>query len=102
MEQRIQEMKERRKRLIKILYKKEGRLSEYEQGFKTLVQRKNQIVKKYTVDQIELVLRQTAMNPNNNNLGLDVINTLIPLHNQDTKGLLAEMNGVFSFDNSED
>jgi hypothetical protein len=41
-------MKERRKRLIKILFKKEGRLSEYEAGYKTVIQRKQQVVKRYT------------------------------------------------------
>ena len=48
MDQRVQEMKERRKRLIKILFKKEGRLSEYEAGYKTVIQRKQQVVKRYT------------------------------------------------------
>jgi hypothetical protein len=40
LELRVDEMKERRKRLVKIMYKKEGRLSEFEHGFKTLIARK--------------------------------------------------------------
>ena len=37
VENRIHEMKERRKRLVKIMYKKDGRLSEFEHGFVTLL-----------------------------------------------------------------
>lgn len=37
MENRVKEMQERRKRLIKNNYKKEGRLSDFEHGFKNLI-----------------------------------------------------------------
>lgn len=48
IEQRIGDLKERRKRMVKIAYKKEGRLSDFEHGFKTLLARKSQIVNKFT------------------------------------------------------
>lgn len=35
LETRLDEMKDRRKRLVKIIYKKEGRLSDFEHGYKT-------------------------------------------------------------------
>lgn len=41
-------MKERRKRLVKLTYKKEGRLSDFEHGFKTIVLKKVQIIRKFT------------------------------------------------------
>ena len=34
LEGRLNEMQERRRRLIKYLYKKEGKLNEFEEGFK--------------------------------------------------------------------
>lgn len=41
IETRLNEMKDRRQRLIKNMYKKEGRLGEFEHGFKTLITRKS-------------------------------------------------------------
>jgi hypothetical protein len=41
LEGRVADMKERRKRGIKLIYKKEGRLSDFEHGFKTLIARKH-------------------------------------------------------------
>jgi len=40
LETRLLEMKERRRRLVKLMYKKEGRLSDFERGFKTLLSKK--------------------------------------------------------------
>ena len=40
LEARINELKERRKRGIKMIYKREGRLSDFEHGLKTLLARK--------------------------------------------------------------
>ena len=47
LEQRIGEMRERRKRLIKMIYKKEGRLSDFEHGYKSLLIRKQGVLKKF-------------------------------------------------------
>jgi hypothetical protein len=41
MENRLVEMNERRKRHLKIIFKREGRLSDFEHGFKNLIQRKS-------------------------------------------------------------
>jgi hypothetical protein len=40
-------MIERWKRLVKSNYKKEGRLSEFENGYKNLIARKSAIIKKF-------------------------------------------------------
>jgi len=40
MELRLTEMKERRKRLIKYMFKKEGRLSDFEKGMQTILNKK--------------------------------------------------------------
>ena len=50
---RINELKDRRKRLIKMAFKREGRLSDFEHGYKTLLARKNQIIKKYNTKELE-------------------------------------------------
>jgi hypothetical protein len=45
---RLTEMQERRRRLIKYLYKKEGKLNEFEQGFKESIAKKSAIIKKFS------------------------------------------------------
>ena len=45
---RLTEMQERRRRLIKYLYKKEGKLHEFEQGFKDSIAKKQAIIKKFS------------------------------------------------------
>jgi hypothetical protein len=60
LESRVTEMREKRKRFMKVVFKREGRLNEFEHGFKNLIHRKTQIVKKYTNAQIESLLRQSA------------------------------------------
>lgn len=41
LENRTLDLKVRRKRIVKAVYKKEGRLSDFEHGFKTLMARKS-------------------------------------------------------------
>lgn len=41
-------MQERRRRLIKYLYKKEGKLNEFESGFKQSIAKKTAIIKKFS------------------------------------------------------
>lgn len=40
-------MQERRRRLIKYLYKKEGKLNEFEEGFQQSIKKKSAIIKKF-------------------------------------------------------
>ena len=55
-------MKERRKRLIKLQYKKDGRLSDFEHGFKTLIARKAHIIRKFAPLQLENLLKTSTKN----------------------------------------
>lgn len=48
LEGRLNEMQERRRRLIKYLYKKEGKLHEFEEGFKQSITKKSAIIRKFT------------------------------------------------------
>jgi soluble cytochrome b562 len=59
LDARIADMKEKRKRGLKMIYKKEGRLSDFEHGFKTLIARKQQILKKFTSEQLENQIKGT-------------------------------------------
>lgn len=48
LEGRLSEMQDRRKRLIKYLYKKEGKMDEFDQGYIDSVSKKTQIIKKFS------------------------------------------------------
>ena len=41
-------MKERRRRLVKHIYKKEGRLQDFERGYLTIMNKKGAIIRKFT------------------------------------------------------
>ena len=62
LEGRLTEMQERRRRLIKYLYKKEGRLHEFEEGYKQSIAKKSTIIKKFTSMQLEDLLRTSTKN----------------------------------------
>jgi hypothetical protein len=48
LEGRLGEMQERRRRLIKYLDKKEGKISEFEEGFRQSISKKSAIIKKFS------------------------------------------------------
>lgn len=62
LEGRLIEMQERRRRLIKYLYKKEGMLNEFEEGFKQSINKKSTIIRKFTCIQLEDLLRTSTKN----------------------------------------
>lgn len=62
LEGRLNEMQERRRRLIKYLYKKEGKLNDFEEGFKQSISKKSSIIKKFTSVQLEDLLRTSTKN----------------------------------------
>ena len=66
-------MQERRRRLIKYLYKKEGKLPEFEEGFKSSISKKSTIIKKFTSVQLEDLLRTSTKN-----VAQEVVSSLIP------------------------
>ena len=68
-------MQQRRRRLIKYLYKKEGKLNEFEEGFNQSILKKTTIIKKFTSVQLEDLLRTSTKN-----VAQEVVSSLIPPH----------------------
>lgn len=73
LEGRLNEMQERRRRLIKYLYKKEGKLDEFEEGFHQSISKKSTIIKKFSSIQLEDLLRTSTKN-----VAQEVVSSLIP------------------------
>ena len=73
LEGRLHEMQERRRRLIKYLYKKEGKLDEFEEGFHQSISKKSTIIKKFSSIQLEDLLRTSTKN-----VAQEVVSSLIP------------------------
>ena len=82
------EMQERRRRLIKYLYKKEGKLNEFEEGFKQSINKKSTIIRKFTCIQLEDLLRTSTKN-----VAQEVVSSLIP--QQGGLGVLADIDRVY-------
>jgi hypothetical protein len=55
-------MKERRKRLVKSIYKREGKLNEFEKGFQISTKQKTIIIKNFSPLQLEDMLRTSTKN----------------------------------------
>lgn len=84
LEGRLHEMQERRRRLIKYLYKKEGKLDEFEEGFHQSINKKSTIIKKFSSIQLEDLLRTSTKN-----VAQEVVSSLIPP--QGGLGVLAQV-----------
>ena len=84
LEGRLHEMQERRRRLIKYLYKKEGKLDEFEEGFHQSISKKSTIIKKFSSIQLEDLLRTSTKN-----VAQEVVSSLIPP--QGGHGVLAQV-----------
>ena len=55
-------MQDRRRRLIKYHFKKEGKLNDFEVGFQSSIQEKYSIVKNFSSIQLEDLLRTSTKN----------------------------------------
>ena len=84
-------MQERRRRLIKYLYKKEGKLNEFEEGFKQSISKKSTIIRKFSSLQLEDLLRTSTKN-----VAQEVVSSLIP--QSGGLGVLAEIDKAFGND----
>jgi hypothetical protein len=62
LEARLNEMKDRRKRLVKSVYKKEGRLGEFEKGYEKMSTQKVQVLGKFESKRLEEMLRTSQKN----------------------------------------
>ncbi len=89
LEGRLTEMQERRRRLIKYLYKKEGRLHEFEEGYKQSIAKKSTIIKKFTSMQLEDLLRTSTKN-----VAQEVVSSLIPSNGG--VGVLADIERTYN------
>jgi hypothetical protein len=87
-------MQERRRRLIKYLYKKEGRLHEFEEGYKQSIAKKSTIIKKFTSMQLEDLLRTSTKN-----VAQEVVSSLIP--SSGGMGVLADIERTYNQQNSK-
>jgi len=87
LESRLIEMKERRKRLLKSLYKKEGKqggsIQEFEQDYEQKEQQKNVIIWGFSAAQLEEMLRTSTKN-----VAYEVISCLI---DSSGRGVLTEI-----------
>ena len=70
--------------MIKYLYKKEGKLNEFESGFQNSIQKKSTIIKKFSSIQLEDLLRTSTKN-----VAQEVVSSLIPP--QGGLGVLADV-----------
>lgn len=59
LEARLQEMRERRKRLVKSVYKKEGRLGEFEKGYAKMASQKLGVLNNFNSIKLEEMLRNS-------------------------------------------
>ena len=55
-------MLERRRRLIKYMFKKEGKIEEFEEGFIASISKKNTVISKFTSLHLEDLLRSSTKN----------------------------------------
>lgn len=62
LEARLNEMKDRRKRLVKSVYKKEGRLGEFEKGYEKITQQKQKVLAGFESKRLEEMLRTSQKN----------------------------------------
>lgn len=74
--------------MIKYLYKKEGKLNEFEEGFKQSISKKSTIIRKFTSIQLEDLLRTSTKN-----VAQEVVSSLIP--QTGGIGVLADVDRVF-------
>lgn len=55
-------MTDRRRRLIKYMFKKEDKLSQFEEQFPITIKRKEEVIKKFTSKQLEELLNNSTKN----------------------------------------
>lgn len=62
LEARLNEMRDRRKRLVKSAYKKEGRLGEFEKGYEKMTNQKLNVLNNFDAMKLEEMLRTSQKN----------------------------------------
>ena len=85
---RMIEMKDRRRRLIKLQFKKDGRADEYEKGFSHIIQSKRKVLADFESLELETMMKQCTKNTTQ-----EVVQTLFPHNGQ--YGLLIDLQSCF-------
>ena len=70
---RLGEMTDRRRRLIKYMYKKEGRLDQFEMAYPDTIRRKEEVIQRFSSLQLEELLNNSTKN-----VAQEVVTCLIP------------------------
>lgn len=83
LENRLTEMLERRRRLLKMLFKNEGRLSVFHEQYSVIVKRKTEVIEKFDSKDLEHLLSNSTKN-----VAQEVVGCLIPAMGQ---GILHEL-----------
>jgi hypothetical protein len=76
---RYEEMRQRRKRLVKSIYKREGKLDIFEESYKRMAQQKFQVLKNFNGSKLEEMLKTSTKN-----VAQEVVSILIN-HSSDLK-----------------
>lgn len=83
LENRLNEMLERRRRLLKMLFKNEGRLNVFHEQYPDIVKRKKEVIEKFDSKELEHLLSNSTKN-----VAQEVVGCLIPGKG---KGILNEI-----------
>ena len=59
---RLNEMTDRRRRLIKYMFKKEGRLDQFDQQYPITIKRKDEVIHRFSSKQLEELLNNSTKN----------------------------------------
>mmetsp|Transcript_24714 Transcript_24714/g.30847 ORF Transcript_24714/g.30847 Transcript_24714/m.30847 type:complete len:161 (-) Transcript_24714:154-636(-) len=70
---RLSEMTDRRRRLIKYMYKKEGRLDQFDESYPDTIRRKDEVIHRFSSYQLEELLNNSTKN-----VAQEVVTCLIP------------------------
>ena len=70
---RLSEMTDRRRRLIKYMFKKEGRIDQFDAQYPTTIRRKNEVIQRFSSLQLEELLNNSTKN-----VAQEVVTCLIP------------------------
>jgi hypothetical protein len=83
LDNRLNEMLERRRRLLKMLFKNEGRLNQFHEQYPDIVKRKKDVIEKFDSKELEHLLSNSTKN-----VAQEVVGCLIPGKG---KGILNEI-----------
>ena len=87
LENRLNEMLERRRRLLKMFYKNEGKLNLFHEQYPEIVKRKKEVIEKFDSKELEHLLSNSTKN-----VAQEVVGCLIPAKG---KGILNEIEQAF-------